>query len=169
MKDNAAESNAATPEPDRVCYQSHRRTTYQKVRDARKRPIRGLWVRNGRFYARLSIEDSSTGRKAVRRVPLEGCQTTAQAQTELRRLLAQREENNLPVLKRVPKFCDFMQEYLDYYEVVKDAKRPRTLGTERGHLRQWAEHLGDTRLDRITRAMINGAPRRRREPRPGSV
>jgi hypothetical protein len=27
--------------------------------------------------------------------------------------------------------------YLAYYEVVKDAKRPKTLQTERGHLRAW--------------------------------
>ncbi len=43
---------------------------YQSVLDRRKRPIRGLCCRNGRFYARLSIEDPATGRKAVRRVPL---------------------------------------------------------------------------------------------------
>ena len=103
----------------------------------------------------MSIEDPGTGQKAVRRVPLEGCQTTAQAQVELRRLLTQRMENDLPTLKRVPKFCDYVREYLAYYEVVKDAKRPGTLDSERGHLRQWEEHLGETRLNRITPAMIN--------------
>ena len=46
-------------------------------------------------------------------------------------------------------------QYLDYYETVKDAKRANTLQTERGHLNMWMEHLGDTRLDKINRAMIN--------------
>lgn len=34
---------------------SHRRGSYQKVLDARKRPVRGLWLRNGRFYARVAL------------------------------------------------------------------------------------------------------------------
>ena len=47
----------------------HRAGTYQKAVDARKRPIRGLWVRNRKYYARISVEDQGTGRKQVRRVP----------------------------------------------------------------------------------------------------
>lgn len=133
----------------------HRGATYQKVLDARKRPIRGLWVRNGRYYARLAVENPENGRKSVRRVPLEVAQTVAQAQTELRRLLNQREEKSLPVLKRCPKFSDYVRQYLAYYEIVKDAKRPRTLETERGHLRLWVDHFGETRLDNITKAGIN--------------
>ncbi|MBM3835160.1 MAG: hypothetical protein FJ403_18180 [Verrucomicrobia bacterium] len=31
----------------------------------------GLWERNGAFYAQLSLPDSTTGRKTVRRVRLE--------------------------------------------------------------------------------------------------
>lgn len=80
----------------------------------------------------------------------------AQAQAELRRLLTLREENELPSLKRTPKFCDYVGEYFAFYEKVKDAKRPRTLATERGHLNAWTEHLGETRLNSITKAMING-------------
>ena len=52
----------------------------------RKLPIRGLWQRNDKFHARLTIEDSSTGRKQVQRVPLEKAKTVAQPQTELRKL-----------------------------------------------------------------------------------
>ena len=108
-----------------------RRASYQKVCDGRKRPIRGLWVRNGRFYARLAIEDTNTGRKEIRRVPLEGVSTVAQAAVELRRLQTQREANELPVTKRTPKFCDYVKEYFAYFELVKDAKREATLETER--------------------------------------
>jgi hypothetical protein len=40
--------------------------------DKRKRPIRGLWERNGRYYAQLTVEDQVTGIKQVKRVPMEG-------------------------------------------------------------------------------------------------
>ena len=33
-----------------------RRATYTKVCDKRKRPIRGLWECNGRYYAQLTVE-----------------------------------------------------------------------------------------------------------------
>ena len=79
----------------------------------------------------------------------------AQAQAALRRLQTPREENNLPVLKRTPKFSECVKQYLEYYEMVKDAKRPKTLQTERGHLNAWVEHLDEIRVDRITPAMIN--------------
>ena len=103
----------------------HRLAAYQKVRDARKRPIRGLWRRNGKFYARLAVEDPNNGRKQVRRVPL-GAETAPQAQVELRRLWTRREENRLPILKLTRKFRDYVAQYLAYYDTVKDAKRPKT-------------------------------------------
>ncbi len=133
----------------------HLGTPYQKVVDGRKRPIRGLWQRNGRFYARLSIEDIQTGRKTVRRVPLVGVSTVAEATAALRKLETQRAESNLPVIRRTPKFEDYAKQYLAYYETVKDAKRPKTLQTERTHISHWIAHLGQTRLDRITPAAIN--------------
>jgi hypothetical protein len=36
------------------------------VLDQRKRPIRGLWERNGRYYAQITVEDVNTGLKRVR-------------------------------------------------------------------------------------------------------
>ena len=134
----------------------HQASKYQKVLDGRKRPIRGLWIRGSLYYARISMEDPGTGKKEVRRVPLGNVKTVAQAQSELRRLVTKRENNALPILKRTPKFNDYVKQYLAFYDIVKDAKRPRTLETERGHLRMWEEHLHETRLDRINRAMING-------------
>jgi len=50
----------------------HRCAAYSKVMDKRKRPIRGLWERNGRYYAQLTVEDQVTGIKQVKRVPMEG-------------------------------------------------------------------------------------------------
>src|SRR5271154_6745793 len=55
-----------------VSQNQHRRATYSKVMDKRKRPVRGLWERNGRYYAQLTVEDQITGIKQVKRVPMEG-------------------------------------------------------------------------------------------------
>jgi hypothetical protein len=38
--------------------------------DGRKQPIRGLWIRGTRYYARLNIENPLTGIKKKQRVPL---------------------------------------------------------------------------------------------------
>ena len=62
-----------------VSPRQHRAARYTKVLDQRKRPIRGLWERNGRYYAQITMEDQVNGVKQVRRVPLEGATTGAQA------------------------------------------------------------------------------------------
>jgi integrase len=133
----------------------HRRTAYSKVMDKRKRPIRGLWERNGRYYAQLTVEDQITGIKQVKRVPMEGVSTDAQAVAKLQELLTQRRKGVLPVLKRTPLFADYAKQYFDYYQQVKDAKRASTLYTENIIINHWIEHLGHVRLDRITRALVN--------------
>jgi hypothetical protein len=43
---------------------------YSKVFDQRKRRIRGLWERNGTYYAQLTVLDENTGKKIVRRTRL---------------------------------------------------------------------------------------------------
>ena len=35
--------------------------TYQKVLDSRKRPVRGLGIRNGRYYARVAVPELGPG------------------------------------------------------------------------------------------------------------
>jgi integrase len=138
-----------------VSQNQHRRATYSKVMDKRKRPIRGLWERNGRYYAQLTVEDQVTGIKQVKRVPLEGVGSDAQAVAKLQELLTQRRKGSLPVLKRTPLFADYAKQYFEYYQQVKDAKRESTLYTENIIINHWIEHLGHVRLDRITRALVN--------------
>jgi integrase len=138
-----------------VSQNQHRHATYNKVVDKRKRPIRGLWERNGRYYAQLTVEDQVTGIKQVKRVPLEGVGTDAQGVAKLQELLTQRRKGAMPVLKRTPLFADYAKQYFDYYKQVKDAKRESTLYTENIIINHWIEHLGHVRLDRITRALVN--------------
>jgi hypothetical protein len=44
--------------------QSHA-ANFAKVPDGRKQAIRALWIRNGRFYAQLKIENPITGFKNI--------------------------------------------------------------------------------------------------------
>ena len=138
-----------------VASRPHRGSQYKKVCDKRKHEIRGLWKRNGRYYAQVTIEDPNTGIKRVKRVPLEGATTNAQAVAKFQELLTQRRKGALPVLKRTPKFADYAKQYFEFYEKVKDAKRKSTLYTEQLAVNHWVEHLGHVRLDQITRKMIN--------------
>ena len=73
-----------------VSNREHRQRSYQRVFDERKRPIRGLWVRNGRYYAQLAILNEDTGERKVRRVPLEGATTPAQARSKMEELRVDR-------------------------------------------------------------------------------
>jgi integrase len=133
---------------------SHSRYKYKKVLDGRKQPIRGLWERNGKFIARIATEDED-GMKRTRWVPLEGAETVAQAQEQLKTLHVDRTRNELPMLKRTPKFADYAAKYLEYFDTVKDAKRPATIQKESGAIKLWTEHLGGLRLDKIRRIHIN--------------
>jgi hypothetical protein len=79
---------------------------FAKVLDGRKQPIRGLWIRNGRYYAQLKIENQVTGESAVRRVALvdkeqKPVETAAQAVAEMNRLKTQRADDTLPQLSRI--------------------------------------------------------------------
>src|ERR1700749_1972733 len=100
MKGDVTESNQQTSSK----HQSHD-SIFAKVLDGRKQPIRGLWIRNGRYYAQLTFEDGNTGEKKTRRVALRdkeqnAVSTTAQAVAEMNRLKTQRVDNTLPVLRR---------------------------------------------------------------------
>jgi integrase len=131
---------------------------YRKVCDGRKQPIRGLWQRNDRFYARLKVEDAG-GKSAVRWIPLvdenqQALATVAQAKAALEKLKVQREDNKLPVFGETPKFSDFVDTYFQYYKDVKDAKRASTLLRENGPLKEWKKHLDGIRLHRIKKAHV---------------
>lgn len=132
-----------------------RSSSYQKVFDERKRRVRGLWKRNGWFYARLAAVDANTGHKSTKRVRLPLCRTVAEARTAMQDLLKDRRDHNLPVLRRSPRLADYWADYFKFYEQAKDAKRPSTLHTEKCANRNWLEHLGEIRISEITRVHIN--------------
>lgn len=138
--------------------QSHT-ATFAKVTDGRKLPIRGLWSRNGKFYAQLSVEDPNTGARHVRRVPLvdkngAAVQTVAQARAELDRLRTQRADDALPCLRQTPKFKDYRAAYLDFIRAGSGTKRPATIAKEASALGRWAADIGELRLDKIRKPHV---------------
>src|SRR5580693_7565868 len=115
-KTSTATSTTSTDQ--NVGRQTHE-AMFSKVLDGRKQPVRGLWERNGRYYAQLTVENAITGEKKVRRVPLvdkDGVPvpTAAQAIGELNRLQTQRADNNMPSVGRTPKFGEYAARYLDF-------------------------------------------------------
>src|SRR5207247_7775744 len=83
---------------------------FKRVRDRRKHRVRGLWERNGRFYARLTAEDTES-RKRARWAALEA-QTATEAAEELKTLHVEGKENRLSHIGKVPKVADFAATYL---------------------------------------------------------
>lgn len=147
--------NPSTPIGTGIGKRPNTPATYQKVLDARKRPVRGLWVRNDRFYARVAIPDPGTGVTQMLRVPLEKAGTVAEAQAALRRLLIQREDKVLPPLGQTPKLRDYVPKCFAHYEAAKHEKRVSTLISERAHMNAWLKQLGGVRLHRIIPKMVD--------------
>ncbi len=138
--------------------QSHVRESYQRVFDGRKQPIRGLWVREGRYYARMLVQDPSSGRSEDRRVRLTDpktklpATTVAAAVAAMQDLKSARRTSSLPVLRQTPIFRDYAAEYL---ERIQAFKRAATTSKERTCLNRWSKEIGGVRLNKITKAMLN--------------
>jgi len=136
----------ATQRNQTVSTSRSRRYRYTKVLDNRKHAIRGLWRRNGKFVARITVKDDA-GRKAVKRVPLDA-ETAGQAQEEFRTLLVERGEKRLRHIGQYPRFGDHLeQSYLPRLDT--SGKKADTLVTEMGHLHLRRESLGPLRLDNV--------------------
>ena len=146
-----------------VAIKKHK-SSFAKVVDGRKNPIRGLWQRNSQFYAQLEFVHPESGEKSVRRVklvdPATGVpvRTIPQAVGELARLRLQRSQNALPVIAQAPRFKEFGETYLAYIRSGassnKAAKKPRTIEKEEYGVRLWSGHFGGVYLDKITKAHI---------------
>ena len=121
------------------------RTTYAKVFDSRRRRVRGLWQRNGRFFANLTVSDD-LGSKTSRMVPLSGTTLDA-ARADYRRLLVERDDDRLRPVELAPKLADYVKVHEQQLEV--SGKRASSVEKEKGYLRRWREQLGHLRLNKI--------------------
>lgn len=134
--------------------------TFAKVVDGRKQPIRGLWIRGERFYAQLTVENPITGLKRVKRVPLvdkdgKPVTTAPQAVAAMERLRVKRSDNDLPTLRRTPKFSEYVKTYVDSIKAGLGTKKPASIAKDESSLAKWSEHIGQLRIDQIKPAHIN--------------
>ncbi len=153
MKANEAGSSSTASSTKRDSHVA----TFAKVFDGRKQPIRGLWVRNGRFYAQLKIENPVTGVKKTKRIPLldkdgVAVSTIPQAVAELNRLHTHRADDTLRQVSRTDKFKDYAKRYLD---VIEGTKATGTIEKEKSILGRWTDEIGELRLDQIKRVHVN--------------
>lgn len=126
------------------------------VRDSRNRRVRGLYQRNGRFYAQLWV-DRGYGKKSARRFPLLTpdnlpARTLQEAKEALEVKRHERREDALPLLGRKPIFGDYCDAYFEKARVQR--KRLGTIENERQAIARWRSHLGHLRIDKITTPMI---------------
>jgi integrase len=151
----------STASTNRVGGKSHHEAKFTKVLDGRKRAIRGLWKRNDRFYAQLTVFDPITGRNRVQRISLldkqgEPIASVAQAVAVMEGLRTKRRDTGLDAqIRRAPEFGDYADRYLDAISAGAGAKKHRVVIGERAMLKQWRKHLGDIRLDQIRKAQVN--------------
>lgn len=124
----------------------NRPTRYQKVFDSRKRRVRGVWERNGRFYANFTVSDD-LGQKSSRWVPLAGLNLD-EARKDYNRLQIERDDDRLRPLGLTPKLADYISDsYLK--TLATSGKRASSIAKETTYLRCWAEKLGQLRLNKI--------------------
>jgi integrase len=126
------------------------------VRDSRNRRVRGLYQRNGRYYAQLWV-DRGYGKKSARRFPLFTsynlpARNLQEAKEALEIKRHERREDALPLLGRKPIFGDYCDAYFEKARVQR--KRPGTIENERQAIARWCSHLGHLRVDKITTPMI---------------
>ena len=165
MKANETQSSNAASENVKMLARQHGGGHYQKVFDARKRRLRGLWERNGTFYGQLTITNPGTGAKAVRRVRLEDNEgnpvnTVPQAVAVLGKLKSQRADDSLKITpKRTPTLSEYGKTYIARLEQMSsaggNAKRPGTIRLEKTLLRSLDETMGERRLREITPGMFH--------------
>jgi hypothetical protein len=149
--------------------QANHRAQFTPARDSRNRRVRGLYIRNGRYYCHLWT-DLGNGNKGPRRFPLvDGDNQPIYSLTAAREALKvkrhERRGNKLPTPGRKPLFADYCEAYVGKAKVQR--KRPGTVDNERQATARWRDFLGHVRIDRITTpaisAYIDCSTKRRRK------
>ena len=122
---------------------------FSSAKDARKRKVRGLWVRGDRFYAQIRVP----GEKSARKIPLKA-KTLTDAKEEMAKEKTKAREGALPKGGVKPSLADYAKDYLDYHEKHQSGRKPRTVVREKTSLEQWKKSLGHVRINKITKPMI---------------
>ena len=127
---------------------SRSKQAFKQVFD-RGRRVRGLWTRNGRFYAQMAVE--TAGVMKVTKVPLEA-ETLAQAIKQMASLKEKRDKGTLVKISHAPKLADAIAEYKASSTFT--TKSPASQRGEVTYLALWQEELGQVRVDKIRKQNI---------------
>jgi integrase len=125
---------------------------YQKVYDSRKRRMRGLWQRNGAFYANLTVTDD-LGTKSARWVPLAGT-TLTEAKADYDRLKVERSDDRVRPLGLTPTVRDYAEKTY-FLQLDASGKRDSSIEKEKSYLKRWNEKIGAVRLNRLRPFHLN--------------
>ena len=129
-----------------------RPNSYQKVFDSRKRRVRGLWQRNGRFFVNPTVSDD-LGRKTSRWVPLSGT-TLTDVKDDYDRLKVERGDDRIRPLGLSPTVRDYIEDSYNK-QAAASGKRASSVKKEAGYLRRWSEQIGHIRLNKLRTHHLN--------------
>ena len=162
MKGNETQSGNPASADVKFSARQHASTAYAKVFDQRKRRVRGLWERNGTFYAQMTLPHPTTGLPVVRRVRLEDkdthqpVTTIPQAIAIMNKMKVQREDDTLKVsAKRTPTFSEYAKTYIERLEQLGSVKRPDTIALEKAMIKSLSGSLGNLRLREISPLLVH--------------
>ena len=136
-------------------------TGYAKVFDQRKRRVRGLWERNGTYYAQMTLPHPVTQLPVVRRVRLEDkdgqpVTTIPQAIAVMNKMKGQRDDDVLKIAaKRTPTLSEYCTTYIERLEQLGSAKRPDTIALEKAMHKSLCSSLGNLRLREISPLLVH--------------
>ena len=113
------------------------------------RRVRGLWTRNGRFYAQMAVETG--GVMKVTKMVLEA-ETPTQAIEKMADLKSERRKGTLVKITHAPKLADAIAEYKASSTFT--TKSPASQRGETTHLNLWQDKLGQMRVDKIRKQHV---------------
>ena len=127
-------------------HRSPRADSCRKVPYSRNRRMRGLWQRNGHYYANLIVAPD-LGSKTSRFVPLKPA-TLDEAKADYDRLLTERDDDRLRPLGLTPTVADCIVVYT--WQLKVSGKRATTAEKEKSYLNRWSGKIGQPRFARGT-------------------
>lgn len=126
---------------------------FQKVFDSRNRRVRGLWKRNGIYYAQLVTVDGSN--KATK-IPLHGAQTVPQAIDAMQEKKSARTKREL-IIEKVRGVLTLKEAGQGYLNTLKalESKSESTQDLHGYCLDRWNEFAGGTPISKINAAFVH--------------
>jgi integrase len=119
---------------------------FVKVLDGRKQAVRGLWMRNGAYYAQVKLKDAETGESRPVRKRLQ-VSTLTEAKAELSKIKANAKSGKEAARRRAPLLSQAIANYTGRLEVT--GKTRSTIATETAYLNTWLKALGGLQVSRL--------------------